>query len=227
MKSRAMKAFEDWAIMNVLLPVFIFFLKAIALTYSFKVIGGEGTVPYKNKDSNYIYAFWHRGLIAPVIFYRNLGVVSLASMSKDGEIAARVAQSFGFKIARGSTFKGAAQGLMEIKKLMDTGLDASMNTDGPRGPEKTVSNGSLYLSKLTGRPIIPFGFYCDKMVRLRSWDKTIIMLPFSKGLFKFGDPISVPMDAGKDEIEKYRDILSRELIRLNTDCEEYFGHTGR
>ena len=224
MKSKFMKQAEEWAIMNIALPFFTLILKLFALTYSFKVIGGENTTPYKNKKGTYIYAFWHRGLIAPVCYYRNLGIATLVSVSRDGEIAARIAGKFGFKIARGSTFRGATAGLMEIQKMAEAGSDIAMNTDGPRGPEKSVGNGALYLSKLTGLPIIPFGFYCDKKIRLKSWDRTIIMLPFSKNLFKFGGPMTVPSGASDSDIEQYRAFLSEQLMTLNSECEAYFGN---
>jgi hypothetical protein len=145
------------------------------------------------------------------------------SSSLDGEIAARIVNAFGFKTARGSTFRGAAAGLMEIKRMAEQGMDVAMNTDGPRGPEKSVGNGTLYLSKLTGLPIVPFGFFCDKKLRLKSWDKTIIIMPFAKCLFKFGQPVTVPPDADNETIEKYRALVSDQLLRLNADCEAYFG----
>ncbi|MEI7541763.1 MAG: lysophospholipid acyltransferase family protein [bacterium] len=223
MKSKFVKSLEHWAIMNLALPLFITVLKLLTFTYSFKVVGGENTTPYKNKKGTYIYAFWHRGLIAPVCYYRNLNIATLVSVSLDGEIAARIVSNFGFKVARGSTFKGAAAGLMEIKKMAEAGYDIAMNTDGPRGPEKSVGNGTLYLSKLTGLPIIPFGFYCDKKIRLKSWDKTIIMLPFAKGIFKFGVPLTVPPNATEADMEKCKTLLSEQLFKLNEECEAYFG----
>jgi lysophospholipid acyltransferase (LPLAT)-like uncharacterized protein len=224
MKHKFMKKIEDWAIMDVILPFFIVILKLLNLTYSFKTIGGENIAPYENKKRQYIYALWHRGIIAPVCYYRNLKIATLVSVSRDGEIAARIANAFGFITARGSTYKGAASGLMEIKKMAEKGADVAMNTDGPRGPEKSVGNGSIYLSKLTGLPIIPVGFFCDKKVRLKSWDKTIIMLPFSKGVFKFGTPITVPFDASTSDMDKYRLLLSAQLMQVNNDCEAYFGN---
>lgn len=224
MKIKIPKQAQEWFLLNIVLPIIIFVIKVMSLTYSFKVIGGENTTPYKNKNGRYIYAFWHRGILGPVCYYRNLGIATLISSSRDGEIAARIVKNFGFTAARGSTYKGASSGLMEIKKMAEEGHDIAMNTDGPRGPEKSVGNGSLYLSKLTGLPVIPFGFFCDRKIRLSSWDRTIIMMPFSRGLFKFGEPMTVPSTAAAGEIERCREKLTKELTRLNDECEAYFGN---
>jgi lysophospholipid acyltransferase (LPLAT)-like uncharacterized protein len=217
-----MKKLTDWFMLNAALPFCIAVFKAVAFTFTFKVIGGENTTPLKGKDKNYIYAFWHCGLIAPVVYYRNLGIVSLVSMSKDGEIAARVAESFGFKAARGSTFKGAARSLNELKDLLEKGYDVAMNTDGPRGPAENVANGVLYLSKLTGRRIVPFGVNWNHMVRLTSWDRFMIPLPFAKCVFKFGEPVLVQPDSSGEIIQGQRQLLIAELKKLNKECGEEF-----
>ena len=223
MKSKFLKQAGDWAVLNIIVPAFIFILKVISMTFSYIVINGEGLTPLQNKKIQVIYAYWHRGNFGPVLYYRNTGVASLVSSSLDGEIATRIVNAFGFKTARGSTFRGAAAGLMEIKRMAEQGMDIAINTDGPRGPEKSVGNGTLYLSKLTGLPIVPFGFFCDKKIRLKSWDKTIIIMPFAKCLFKFGEPVTVPPDADDETIEKYRALVYEQLLRLNADCEAYFG----
>jgi lysophospholipid acyltransferase (LPLAT)-like uncharacterized protein len=215
-----MKKFTDWLLMNVALPLIIVMLKLLSLTYSYKVIGGENVAPYQDKKGTFIYAFWHCGLIAPVLYYRNQGVVSLVSLSKDGEIAARVARSFGFVIQRGSTFKGAARGLKELKDLLDGGHDVAMNTDGPRGPAENVAGGVIYLAKLTGKPVVPFGSDWDRKIRLRSWDRFMIPLLFAKCVFKFGTPVYVSGDATGDEIEAARQAMIVELKKLNRECGE-------
>ncbi|MCE5299261.1 MAG: lysophospholipid acyltransferase family protein [Spirochaetia bacterium] len=216
-----MKKFKEWIVQHVALPAVVLLIKAFSLTYSFKELNGEGVTPHRKKTKQYIYAFWHCYIIAPVVFYRNLGVASLVSLSRDGAIAAKIAESFGFKIVRGSTFKGAAQGLLAMKQEVDRGADVAINTDGPRGPAESVGNGAVYLAKLTGKEIVPFGFYCDKMIRLTSWDRFMIILPFSRGVFKFGEPVGVAYDADENAMEKARALVEAKLKELNTDCEQY------
>jgi hypothetical protein len=218
-----MKKIKEWMLFNLALPAGIFVLKLLSMTFSFSELNGAGISPYQDKKRQYIYIFWHSILLAPVCFYRNMGIVSLVSMSKDGELATRVAQSFGFVIARGSSFRGAAKGLLELKKLAEEGRDITINTDGPRGPAESVGKGAVYLAKLTGLTIVPFGFAWGSRVRLTSWDRFQVPLPFSKGAFKFGTPVEVGPETLEEDSEIIRKKLEQELKVLNSDCEAHFG----
>jgi len=218
-----MKKFKEWFFFNLFLPAAILIFKVISSTFSFKELNGAGISPYQDKKSGFIYIFWHSTLLAPVCFYRNMGIVSLVSMSRDGEIATRVAQSFGFVIARGSSFKGAAKGLLELKTLAEAGKDITINTDGPRGPAESVGKGAVYLGKLTGLKVVPFGFAWKNRIRLTSWDRFQVQLPFTKGVFKFGDPVMIDPQADAGREEEIRKQLEVELKKLNTDCEAQFG----
>lgn len=218
-----MKKIREWLFFNLFLPLAIVLLKAVSATFSFSELNGAGISPYQSKKSSFIYIFWHSILLAPVCFYRNLGIVSLVSMSKDGEIATRVARSFGFVIARGSSFKGAARGLLELKTLAEAGKDITINTDGPRGPAESVGKGAVYLAKLTGLKIVPFGFAWEKRVRLTSWDRFQVPLPFTKGVFKFGEPVAVDASATPGQEDEIRKKLEAELKALNAGCEAQYG----
>ena len=218
-----MKKIKEWLLLNIVLPAGTLIFKGLAATFSFKELNGAGISPYQNKKRQYIYIFWHSILLAPVCYYRNRGIVSLVSLSKDGEIATRVAESFGFVIARGSSFKGAAKGLLELKKLAEEGRDITINTDGPRGPAGSVGKGAIYLAKLTGLPVVPFGFAWGSRIRLTSWDRFQVPMPFSKGIFKFGNPVEIAPDVSDADAEIIRKNLEAELKILNNDCEAHFG----
>ncbi|HPD18616.1 MAG TPA: lysophospholipid acyltransferase family protein, partial [Candidatus Goldiibacteriota bacterium] len=146
--------------------------------------------------------------------------VSLASLHRDGEIAAIAAGRFGISIVRGSSTRGGAKALLELKKYVNEGYDAALTVDGPKGPAGIVNNGVIYLAKLTGREIIPCCFACDRKIRLKSWDKLMIPLPFSKGIFNFGNPIRIPEHLEEKEIYTYKKKIQEELVRLNKEAEE-------
>jgi len=215
-----MKKINEMILKKILIPVAVFIFKIIAVTYKIKEINAFKKTPFQGKDKNYIYGFFHSQLLAHIYFYRNTKMVSLASLHKDGEIAAIVAQRFGITIVRGSSTRGGANALLGLRKHINDGYDAALTVDGPRGPAGTVNNGIIYLAKLTGKEIIPCCFACDKKIRLRSWDRFLIPLPFSKGVFNFGEPIKIPEDLKDEEINIYKEKIQKELIRINTEAEE-------
>ena len=54
---------------------------------------------------------------------------------------------------------------------------------------------------------------------MRSWDRMVVPLPFSRAVFLYGDPISV--SRGED-VEAARLRVERALNELANDAERYF-----
>jgi len=212
------KNVSDFLLYRITIPLAAGLYKLMALTYSFRELNGAGISPRQGKKNNFLYAFWHSRMLACLHFYRNYNAVVLASMHKDGEIAAELVRRFGFFAARGSTTRGGAKALLDLKRLADEGRDIAITVDGPRGPRKTVGNGILYLAKLTGKEIVPFAFDAKWKIQLSSWDRFLIPLPFTKGVVAFGRPMKVPADA--EDIEPYRKKLQEEMLGLDRECEE-------
>jgi lysophospholipid acyltransferase (LPLAT)-like uncharacterized protein len=216
-----LKGFQRFLILKIVVPLAVFLFKLMALTFRIREINTTRMSPYQGKEKQYIYAFLHSQQLATIYFYRNTKMGSLASLSKDGEIAAAVAEAFGIKMLRGSSSRGGAAALMGLKSLIEKGYDVALTVDGPRGPIGTVNSGVIYLAKLTGREIVTSCFCCTKNLRMRSWDRFLVPLPFTKGYFNFGKPIAVPADLPDDRIPEYKELVRVELERINKECEDF------
>lgn len=189
-------------------------LKITALTMRIAERAGKEKSP-KNAEKPYIYAFYHAQLLPHIMYYRNRKIVSIASDHKDGEIAAKAAEAFGIRMARGSSTRGGAKGLMAMKTAVDSGYSAAITVDGPRGPVGSVGPGVAYLAKLTGLEIVPCAFVAKGGIRLKTWDKMIVPVPLMSGEFIFGNVFR--LEAGADEamMEEVREKIRSELNRIN------------
>lgn len=217
-----MNRFQNFLVFHIAVPLIIFIFKLIGKTFKFKETGKFDVSPYNpDKKENYVFGFWHSQLIGFIYFYQNFKIASIASLHRDGEIAAIAAEKFGIKIVRGSSTRGGFKAFMQLKNYIENGYDIAITVDGPKGPARTVNDGILYMAKITGKKIVPACFVCNKKIRLKSWDKLIIPLPFSNGFFAFGQPISIPPDIDDKELEKFRKILKQELDEINKNCEKY------
>lgn len=214
-----MNAFQSFMIFKIAIPLAVFIFKVIAATYRIKEINAEKMTPRQGKEKQYIYAFRHSQLLEHIYFYRNTKMASLASLSRDGEIAAAVAEAFGITMIRGSTTRGGAAALMGLKSCAEQGYDIALTVDGPRGPLGTVNSGVIYLAKLTGLEIIPSCYACDRAIRLRTWDKFLIPMPFSKGYFNFGRPIKVQDSLQDDGVDAVKEQVKTALDAINAECE--------
>ena len=145
----------------------------------------------------------------------------MISASRDGELISRVAGFFGYVPIRGSSSRGGKEAAQEMVAALQAGRRCAITPDGPRGPRRELKMGVVQLAKMTGSPVVPFGFAVERGWRLRSWDQFIVPKPFSKAVFVYGEPILVSTQ--NDEIEAFQRIQA-ELDRVTLKAEEYFSH---
>jgi hypothetical protein len=166
-----------------------------------------------------IWAFWHSRLAFGAFMGRGRGYRILVSTHRDGEIGARLGKGLGFEAVRGSTTRGGLEG---VTRLAETGrhLEFAITPDGPRGPREQAQRGAIVLAQVTGRPIQPLGAAARPCIRLGSWDRFIVPIPFGLATLVAGDPIIVPKELTAEAREEYRLKLETELKRVNDLAEK-------
>jgi lysophospholipid acyltransferase (LPLAT)-like uncharacterized protein len=135
--------------------------------------------------------FWHSRIgLSPACWPldRATPAKALISLSADGEFIAKAVARQGFPAVRGSSAnkdkadraKGGSQALRAgLRQLKAGGL--AITPDGPRGPARQMAEGLPLMAKLSGAPALFIGLSCNPAVRLSSWDKAVLPLPFGKG----------------------------------------------
>jgi hypothetical protein len=172
-----------------------------------------------------IYCFWHNRLALCIIPYRHYvqqghvrpGMAALVSASKDGGFLAGVLEHFGVEPVRGSSSRRGGQAMLELTTWADRGHSVSITPDGPRGPCYVVQDGVMSLAQLTGLPIVPYSCNLGWKIRLKSWDRFQIPLPFSRCEMVFAQPIRVPREATDAEREALRQRLESSLRSITCD----------
>jgi lysophospholipid acyltransferase (LPLAT)-like uncharacterized protein len=160
-------------------------------TLTWRIDGDHYFDDIKRSGRQPILALWH-GRILPGLFYlRNRGIVVITSQNFDGEWIARILTRYGFGTARGSTSRGGARALVQLRRDLSDGRPAAFTVDGPRGPARVAQPGAVWLAGATGNPILPFHIETDRHWTLSSWDRTQIPKPFSRVAIAFGPPIVV------------------------------------
>ncbi len=162
----------------------------------------------------FIGVVWHEHLIFLANVFRGTGFTILVSRSRDGEIGTRIAHRLGLRTVRGSSSRGGEEALGEIVELARGGASVGFIADGPRGPRREMKLGAVIAAKLSGRPIVPITCAMRRAIRLNSWDRMQIPLPFTRIVANAGDPIHVPADASRAECERIRQGIQEELLEL-------------
>ncbi len=141
----------------------------------------------------------------------------MISASRDGGLVASVVERFGVQPIRGSTSRRGPQALLEATTWMERQYSIVITPDGPRGPVYEVQEGIILLAQLTGRPIIPTSNFTRWKIRLRSWDRFQIPLPFAFCQSYYGEPIWVPREAAEAEREQLRAKLQAAMRAITRD----------
>jgi lysophospholipid acyltransferase (LPLAT)-like uncharacterized protein len=184
-------------------------------TLTWKVEGAEHYDAIIKSGRQPILACWHGRILTGLYYFRHRGIVALASQNFDGEWIARILQRFGYSTARGSTSRGGARALIQLRRELAAGHGVAFTVDGPRGPARVAQGGAAWLAGATGQPILPFHLEADRFWTTRSWDKAQIPKPASTVAIVLGQPIEV---SGVEEatLECARTEIERALESLET-----------
>lgn len=177
----------------------------------------------RQKNHGVIFAVWHANLVPGVYLYHSsLGgkqMLAMVSRSADGEVISRVLQKFGAQTVRGSSSRGGSTGLLQMTERMKEGKDGVFTVDGPRGPANQVQPGVVKLAQLSGAAILPCGVSVRPCLRLKSWDRFKIPLPFNRTVLVLGNPIRVSGNANNNELEDWRRLVEESLIACTGEAK--------
>jgi lysophospholipid acyltransferase (LPLAT)-like uncharacterized protein len=153
------------------------------------------------------------GILAATLYLRDRGIVAITSESFDGEWIARLMRKFGYQAARGSTSRGGARALVQLRHDLAAGRPAAFTIDGPRGPARVAQAGAVWLAGATGSPIVPFHIEASRFWTVRSWDRHQVPRPGAEIAVAVGAPIHVE-GTGATRVEARRLELESVLVAL-------------
>lgn len=207
MKSKAL----DWLALHVAPPLAKGYLLFCYYTTRFRRLGREHAAQFRDRGETVIYAFWHQRLMLEPLFHREESAIIMIGRHRDAEYFARVLRLFGHELARGSSTRGGLAALKGVIRGMRDGKPAAMVPDGPKGPAREAKMGVIQLARMTGRPIIPSAGAVRRARFVGSWDRMLIPLPFTRGVYLQAEPLFVPRDADEEHLEDLRQQLEKAL----------------
>lgn len=172
---------------------------------------------------------WHgRHFMFACLNRRRVPATVMVSRSADAELNAMVLRFGGIGTVRGSggrpgthrAAKGGASALIRMKRLLDDGQWVGMVANVIKGAPREAGMGIVTLARISGRPILPLAYQTSRRRVLRkSWDRSVINLPFGRSATVAGEPIHVAPDATDAEMEAARQRLTDELNRIHAHAD--------
>jgi lysophospholipid acyltransferase (LPLAT)-like uncharacterized protein len=188
---------------------------ALGRTLSYTVEGAEHYDAVIRAGKQPILAFWHGRILPGLYYFRDRQIIVITSQNFDGEWIARIITRFGYGTARGSTSRGGARALVQMRRDLAAGKPVAFSVDGPRGPARVAQAGAIWLAGATGHPVVPFHIEADRFWTTKSWDRAQIPKPFAKVRIAIGVPFNVP-GTSVEEVERGRQSLEQALRQLES-----------
>lgn len=190
----------------------------VSRTWRFRHPGDPGR-PYRPRLTHEIHACWHEHLLPLTCLLAGQELATLASRDRDGEIVSRVLRRLGYDVARGSSTRGGSAGFRQLARSFASGRGVILTGDGPRGPRRSLKEGTARIAALTESSVTVVGVAATSGLRLPSWDRFVIPAP--------GATVFVSLaPVGEGDAPDTGDIqaaLQREVVR----CEQAARETRR
>lgn len=185
-------------------------VRVLARTWRVREIHQGGGDIVRQHERPVVFCLWHCELLCHMWTFRNQGIVVLISEHGDGEIAARAAESMGYRTIRGSSRRGAERALLALAREAELGAHVAVTPDGPRGPAESFAPGALIAAQRAHAPVVLLRAEVSRAWRLRSWDRFIIPKPFARVTILVSAPI--PVDAASaraaaDEAPRFQAMM--------------------
>ncbi len=231
-----MKAFfRSAAVQRTLAFIFATWLRFCYATLRWRREGQDKAQGVWAGGTGAILCFWHARIpLGPQSWPQGpdkQDMRALISRSADGEFIALTVQQIGFPAIRGSSKKGSdpgknkhgEQAFRDMIKWVKAGNGIAITPDGPRGPAEVMQSGTPTLARVTGAPVLLVGLASKPCIRIGSWDRTLIPLPFSRGAMVWDGPVYAGRE---DDLEALNVEWAARLSAVTRRAEALLDGTG-
>lgn len=196
------------------MPLLYYILRCYLYLLRIRVVGEEILIGCFADHGHLVVAVWHQRFLSALAYvtkFRRFKPIVMISRSRDGELAARIAQKLGLVTVRGSSSRGGTNALLTIREALKENPVVVHIVDGPRGPKGVVKPGLISIAQMSDAVIVPLIISADKAWILGSWDRFMIPKPFSNVTLEWGRPFVVPGDLDREGAEELRREIERNL----------------
>ena len=209
-----------------LIPLGYYLLRFYLSLLRIRVVGEEIALGCLTDYGRLIIAVWHQRLLPALAYvtkFRHFKPVIMISQSKDGELAARLADRLGLVPVRGSSTRGGTTALVAIKEALKKYPAVIHIVDGPTGPKGVVKPGLISMAQVSGAVILPVIVSAKKAWIIGSWDKFLLPKPFSEVTIEWGQPFVVPRDIDSARFEELRKEIEQSLSEGHAEADLSLG----
>ena len=165
---------------------------------------------------------WHEcSLMAPAHWPRKNGkVTTLSDPSPIGRVSATVQGRLGMASTGVPAKGGAVAATREVLRRLRAGESVGLTGDGPVGPARVLNAAPLEWARAAGVPVFTYAYAMSRQRRLKTWDRMILPMPFSRGAVVYArvlDPL--PRRMAPDDMAAAQERLAAAMTGAVAEAE--------
>jgi len=175
---------------------------------------------------------WHEEVFTVAYGYWWAGIRghTLASLSDAGDVITRLLLRCGHTVFRGGSTTSRSrhrEGVIDdlVAHMRDRhGVLYGLTVDGSQGPAYRMKTGGIVVASTCGKPIALMRTWYRHYLRLPTWDRTAIPLPFNRIAYFYRGPYFAPESpADRAALERFRNELEDDLVDLAAESYAVMG----
>lgn len=190
-------------------------------------INRKKLVDYLKSGKPVIIVFWHsRIMLVTKVWPKKYPVYGVFSTHSDGRMIGKVYNLLGIKniLSKTKSVASTKEVVFKFLHLLKSGISAGLTPDGPLGPAQTFTTDSVFLfAKSSGAPIVPLYVSANRVKLLNTWDRFMLVKPFSKSVVEVGDFVYVDKNATSEDIKRIKTDLNKVMVEKTKELDEKMG----
>jgi lysophospholipid acyltransferase (LPLAT)-like uncharacterized protein len=144
----------------------------------------------------------------------------MASGHADAQIASENLRQRGVEVIELATSGDNTGAMKHAVKCLRKGRSPGITVDGPFGPPEEAKPGALVIAGLAGGQAAPCTYDVSRKIRLGTWAKFVVPLPFGRGVLAVGDGFTPPKRMSPEDMAEAQARLSGLISDLAARAEE-------
>jgi lysophospholipid acyltransferase (LPLAT)-like uncharacterized protein len=179
-----------------------------------------------------IVVMWHsRSLFINKVWGRRIGIKrhpiqAIFSAHRDGRLIGSIYERLGIKniLSSSKSVADAKAVTFKVLRLLKSGVSIGITPDGPLGPAMTFTTDSAFLfARSTGAPIVPLYISANRARFLKTWDRFMLIKPFSKSVIEAGDFVFIDKEATPPDIARAKASLTKTMVEKTVSLDREMG----
>lgn len=204
-------------------PIYMAYMR---LVWATSRVDGEDFLRLKEivaQHNGAVGLLWHEEVLTVAYGYYYLGfrAHTLASVGESGETITRLLTRCGYVVFRGGSTTHRSRRRLGILKAMIAHMKSTdqviygLTVDGSKGPPYRMKTGGIIIARECNKPVILARTWYKHSLRLPTWDRMAVPLPFNHIRYYLRGPYFVPQGTHDEaEFDAFHRRLEDDLIDL-------------